>query len=1123
MALAVVQTSSGSIIIPKFSTNRIWIRMAEINGLNIFKASAGSGKTFQLVGEYLKMLFSRPTSYRNILAVTFTNKATAEMKERILKELANLSSGRESRYFEFLKEFGSEQRLRLNAKVILQLILHDYSRFSVMTIDSFFQKVIRSFAREIRLNASFRTEIDDRQALEDAVDLLFQDIDGNLFLKEWLVLFLEENLEEGRSWDFKKELMKFGKEVGKEAFKLHGEELLESFAGRENLSLYVSAMKKVVADAEIRLKSLGEEGLKLITASGLTYDQMKNSRNSFANLFNKLILGKFDAPTQTMSNARNQLENWYKKTDPPSLKEKIERLYHNGLNKILNESLDALKEETTNINSARAILKNIYPFGLLGNIAMKVKEVLSENNTVLLSDSGSMIGQIIEGSDTPFIYEKVGLIYRHFMLDEFQDTSRQQWSNFKPLVENALASGNSSLVVGDVKQSIYRWRNGDWNLLANQLATDLSHQMINIRSLDTNWRSKKNIIDFNNTLFWRASVNLNNWFNGEIADHSFSDLYGVIANAYEGQRQECPKTNTGGGYVKMSFIEPEGSSTKGEFRAKALSLLIEQMEKVQLSGVYPEEITILVRDNSDGEKIAKAFWERKKGDPQPGVKYDVITSDTLKIGGSPVVLFVVNFFKFFTRKEPQLVRAEILFGYYKVLFPLNQATEPGRALELHDLFDSDSPLPELFDKWLDIEVRSEFQTGLLALPLYELAVTISDHFHLGEITGEKVYLQSFLDLVLEYGREESGGISGFLEWWEISGSNKTLSLPVIKNFIRISTIHQSKGLEYHTVFIPFCDWEIAIHPQKIPYIWSMPESEPFNMLKMVLLKCDMSLKDSIFSHDYYQEMLYSIMDNLNLMYVAMTRAVNHLFITMPYKVANKQFNSMSDLIQNIIEQVFMPDSIDKEQYLDFSKCWNAEEKTFELGELLINPVREEETQVIRQNAPLILNSNTKRMEIRLHSKDYFLLTGDRRTERINKGTIMHQVFEKIIIRSDVRPAVDQMISSGLINPQEGEELFEKIDHILQEQPFSVWFDSRCKVLNERDILRAGESKHRPDRVMILDNKAVVIDYKTGEKSDKDVRQMKGYLADLKKMGYESCEGNIWYLQNNEIVRVEFIT
>jgi ATP-dependent exoDNAse (exonuclease V) beta subunit len=261
------------------------------------------------------------------------------------------------------------------------------------------------------------------------------------------------------------------------------------------------------------------------------------------------------------------------------------------------------------------------------------------------------------------------------------------------------------------------------------------------------------------------------------------------------------------------------------------------------------------------------------------------------------------------------------------------------------------------------------------------------------------------------------------------------------------------------------------------------------------------------------------MDNLNLLYVAMTRAVNHLFIIMPYKEAIKQLNSVADLIQNILEQPFLPDSIDQEKYMDFCRLWNATDKVFESGEMVPVPRREEFPETVRKNDPLILNSNTKRMEIRLHSKDYFLLTGDKRTERINKVTVMHQVFEKISLRKDVRPAVNQMITDGLINPQEGEELFSKIDRLLQELPFSDWFSDQWKVLNERDILRAGASKHRPDRVMFKENNTVVIDYKTGEKSDKDIRQMQGYLTDLRSMGFENCEGNIWYLQKNEIINV----
>lgn len=1094
--------------------------MTENNGLHIFRASAGSGKTFSLVGEYLKMLFDRPKSYRNILAVTFTNKATAEMKERILKELANLSAGGASKYLGLLQDCGSEQEIRRKAKLILKLILHDYSRFSVMTIDSFFQKVIRSFAREIRLNASFRTEIDSRQALEDAVDLLFQEIDGNDLLMNWMVLFLEENLEEGRSWDFKQELLKFGKEVDKEAFKVHGDEFLEMLAEKETLGKYVRTIKNVILKAESRLVKAGQAGVDLIGASGLTYDQLKGGRNSFAGIFEKLVIGKFDVPTITVCNAVDQPENWYKKTDPANIKNQIEALYFGGLNNLLKEALVALDEEIPEMNSSRAILKNIYPFGLLGNIALKIKEVLKANNTVLLSDSGRMIGKIIEGNDTPFIYEKVGLIYRHFMLDEFQDTSRQQWANFKPLVENALASGNSSIVVGDVKQSIYRWRNGDWNLLANQLASDLGHQMVNEKTLDVNWRSRKNIVDFNNTLYWRASSYLNNWMKSETEHLQYDDLNGVIAQAYNDQYQHCAQNLKPGGYVNLAFIDSEGSKSKNDFREKATTLLIDQLEMVQRNGVKAEDIAILVRDNSEAGKIAKALWERKGTNPQPGCIYDVITSDTLKIGQSQVVRFVVNFFHFFARKDQPRVRAEILYTYYKILQPLRSTAETEIEIDLHDLFATDSILPELFAEWLESSSQSAFLTGLLALPLYDLAVEVADHFDLGAITGEKIYLQAFLDMVLEYGRDDCGGLSGFLNWWDTSGCNKTLNLTNIKNFIRISTIHQAKGLEFPTVFIPFCHWEIGINNNKQPYIWSIPESEPYNTLKMVLLKCESSLKNSVFSHDYYRELLFSTMDNLNLLYVATTRAVNNLFVYLPYKEEIKQPATVAELMQKLIEHPHLSDSIEQEKYLDPGKYWDPVVKILEMGALVMPETQETQKNEIKPNDPLILSSGNSKMKIRMHSQDYFLLTGNRQAERINKGTVMHKILEKIKTRKDIEGAVSQVVDSGLISVGEGRDIFAKIDGLLKEEPYSEWFSDHWRVLNERDILRVGVSKHRPDRVMLKDNCAVIIDYKTGEMADKDIRQMKGYLTDMKEMGYSSCEGNIWYLEKNEFVKVE---
>lgn len=1094
--------------------------MGETGGLTIYKASAGSGKTFSLVGEYLKMLYTNSYSYRHILAVTFTNKATAEMKERILKELSGLSRGNESKYLDMLSVFGSEREIRRKASVLLKLILHDYSHFSVMTIDSFFQKVIRSFAREIKLNASFKTEIDNRQALESAVDLLFQEIDNNDLLKNWMVMFLEDNLEEGRSWDFKKELLKFGREIDKETFKVHGDELLETLAGKEQLNQYVAGIRSVVKDTEERLKKSGRDGLEMISRAGLTYDQLKGGRTSFSNHFNKLAAGKFETPVKTVLEACDNPENWSKKTDPPALREKIEKLYYNDLNNVLKDSIKVLLEEITRLNTAQAILKNIYPFGLLGNIALKIKEVLADSNSVLLSDSGRIIGKIIEGNDTPFIYEKVGLIYQHFMLDEFQDTSRQQWKNFRPLIENSMASGQSSLVVGDVKQSIYRWRSGDWNLLANQLASDLSPLGVKFQDLNTNWRSRKNIVDFNNTLFRGASRYLNEWLESETEELQFPELRGVIAGAYSDHLQEFPLTGKLGGYVRLSFMEGEGGTRKSDFRERALSELILQLEAVQQSGVKAEEITILVRENSEAEIVAKALWDRKKTNAQPGCSYDVITSDTLKIGQSPVVRFLLNFFKIYTRKETQPVRGEILYSYYRVLKPLIDQEAEGSPSDLHGFFDPDTELPELFEEWLNTEAQSEFLSALLALPLFEIVVLVADHFSLGKVTGEKVYLQAFMDLVLEYGRGDYGGIPGFLEWWDSVGSNKTINLPSVRNFIRISSIHQSKGLEYHSVFIPFCNWEIALNSSKLNYLWAAPKGDPFDLLNIVLVKCDSTLKNSAFSRDYYTETMLSTMDNLNLLYVAMTRAVNHLFVIMPYRKVNTSPGTMGELIQYLVEQPYLSDSIDKLKYIDYQRCWDPETKIFELGHFIENTEEEFPASGVIQNEPLTLNSNSMKMNIRLHSRDYFLLTGNEQTERINRGTVMHQVFEKIKTRKDVGPAVNVMVSAGQLTVAEGSGLFSLIDGLLQVAPYSEWFDDQWKVLNERDILRNGETRHRPDRVMLKDGRAVVIDYKTGEKSDKDARQMRGYLDDLRSMGYFPCEGNIWYFSKNEVVKIE---
>jgi len=635
--------------------------------LEIYKASAGSGKTFRIVREYLKMVFERPGAYKNILAVTFTNKATSEMKDRILKDLSSLASGNPSGHLEYLKaEFHQkEEDIRVKAALILRLILHDYSRFSISTIDSFFQRVIRAFSREMRLNASYRTELDAQLVLEEAVDRLFLEMDNNPGLKSWMLEYADENLREGRSWNFREDLIGRGKELFKEEFKLFSEPLLQKLADKSYLTKYNQELRVVLENYEHKLKEIGKQGLVLIASEGLSIENFKYGKSSFATHFNKLVNGNFDLPGSRTLEACDNLDAWSKATDKPELKNRIEAVYTSGLNNLLVSSIELMKTEGVFANTAKAILANLFSFGLLTDIALKVQEVSKEKNLILLNDSTQILRKVIAGSDSPFVYEKMGSVFQNFMLDEFQDTSRLQWHNFKPLIENSLGEGNRNIIVGDVKQSIYRWRNGDWNLLATQVENDLSHFGTSVVSLDTNWRSAKKVIDFNNILFKESARLLNNDFESTLtgSGHTFEELpemKGIIEKAYSDHYQKFSGKASTEGYVRLQFIENEDSKKKSDYREMAIAEMITQIEAVQENGVRPGDIAILVRGKSEGSMIAKALLDRKISNSDSPYCYDVISNDSLIIGQSPVVRFILNFFRLFAGTENDIVKL-ILF------------------------------------------------------------------------------------------------------------------------------------------------------------------------------------------------------------------------------------------------------------------------------------------------------------------------------------------------------------------------------------------------------------------------------------------------------------------------------
>jgi ATP-dependent exoDNAse (exonuclease V) beta subunit len=1098
--------------------------------LEIYKASAGSGKTFRIVREYLTMVFRRPGSYRNILAVTFTNKATAEMKDRILKDLSALAAGKPSGHLEYLKgEFGQgEPEIRVKAGIILKMILHDYSRFSVSTIDSFFQRVIRAFSREMRINGSYRTELDAQMVLGEAVDRLFLEIDTNPALKTWMLEYADENLKEGRSWNFREDLMDRGQELFKEEFKLFSEPLLIKLADKGYLNRYGQQLRKIPESYELKMTGIGKQGLEMIAAHGLSIENFKFGKTSFANHFNKLATGQFELPGTRTLDACNNLDAWCKATDKQDLKDRISAVYASGLNDLLITSVALMQSEGILANSAKAILANLFSFGLLTDIALKVKEVSKEKNLVLLNDSTRILRKVIAGSDSPFVYEKLGSVYRHFMLDEFQDTSRLQWHNFKPLIENSLADGNRNIIVGDVKQSIYRWRNGDWNLLATQIEQDLSHLGTSVISLDTNWRSAGKVIGFNNILFRESSRLLNADFESVFINsgHSFEELpgmKGIIEKAYRDHYQKISGKASADGYVRVQFIDTEETRKRGEFRDLAIAEMITRIEEVQSNGVRPGDIAILVRGKSDGSVIARALLERKTQNPDSSFCYDVISNDSLIIGQSPAVRFILNFFTLFAGTDNNIVKADLIYSYYNYLLPLIEGAPNPSPDHYHLWLTVNRDIPKIFKPWFTKPGNDSYGPSFLSLPLFELASRIVRDFNLNKIRGELVYLEAFMDLVLQYGRDEAGGISGFKDWWETTGSNKTISLSEGQNAITILTIHKSKGLEFHTVFVPFCDWEVLPNGNKAPYLWCQPAIAPFNLMDLVLVRYGNGLQQTLFSDAYFKEMLYSSVDNLNLLYVALTRAVNSLFVYCPYAPKlNTPFKSVSSLIQGVIENFTMLDSIDRENYIDPREFWNPVTRVFETGEL--KKVLYSTSNISADNKEfndLILSSKGDRLKLRMHSDSYFDLNVDLKSERISHGKLMHELFERIAVVGDVQYSLRQMVTGGKIDTKTAIEYEHLIHRILDREPFKSWFGGEWKVRNERDILRGGEKRHRPDRVMIKGDEVVVVDYKTGAKSESHHLQVRGYLSDFIRMNYHRPKGYLWYLSENELVEVNY--
>ncbi len=1078
--------------------------------LTIYKASAGSGKTYTLAFEYLLHLIRNPYAYRRILAVTFTNKATAEMKTRIINELFHLARGNPSPYLEPLVERSgiTPDAVQKNAEQAFTLILHDFSRFSVETIDSFFHHVLKSFTREIGLQSGFNLEMDVRKIMSESVDEMLFRLSESDPLKEWLVRFAEAKIEEGKSWNFKLDILDTGEEIFSEKFKLFDKLLIEKLENKKFLGKYLEGLNKTIHQFETTLQDYGKRGLELIVQYDLRIEDFMYGKSGFANYFRKLAEKNEFNPGKRTRNACNNLSSWYGKNSDNQ--DSIVSLYEAGLNQLLCDAIQFHDTRVENYQTAITISRFIYTLGILTDLTKQVREYCMEKNLFLISDVAALLKEIIEGNEAPFIYEKTGTLFNHFMIDEFQDTSWIQWQNFRPLLLNSLAENHDCMVVGDVKQSIYRWRNSDWKILSEQLARDFQESWIRTLPLNTNWRSRENIVRFNSLFFKEAALSLENQFLSDL-DEPVSDienkknLSGKITRAYEDTFQETPGNKNKGGLIRLKLFDKEAKDWKEQVKTELPSLVDNLLDR----GYNPGDICILVRNNKDGMDIVTSLLLQKsvRTDPEND-QYEVLSNESLYLESSSAVSLIVSALRYLHSPDDRINGAFMLSEYNRYF---NSSSASGLGF-----LESLSKDPGSLQKLVVETFPHEFVSDLLVLPylpLYEMIERIIRNLSLDQADSEVPFIQAFQDVIIEFSKNETSDLQSFLEWWKKEGPKKTISVSDQQNAIRVLTIHKAKGLEFPVVIIPYCDWKLDHIPSKQNIIWCEPAGEPFNALELVPVNYSSKLAGTIFRNDYYSEKLHAYVDNLNLLYVAFTRAADEFYAFSPAN-SGGNMKQAGDLIYRVIQSILFKKDQGEMESASFGESFNWNEEMLQLTvgvETVAGKEWEKSRGTITMRTYCPSGKPGNRLLLNLHKSDYFVMEDDTKTARIDHGKLMHELFEHMITEEDLEHALNRLLIKGKISVGDATKMEKEAREMLTDPLSHDWFTEKWEVKTEADILLKNRKIRRPDRVMLKGKEAIVVDYKFGEVEEESYKsQIKKYMKYLMEMGYINVRGYIWY-------------
>jgi len=1049
----------------------------------VYRSSAGSGKTFSLVREYLKMVLRHPVEFRHILAITFTHKAANEMKERVMATLRDLAtkapdsltgSSREMLKSLILETELPADELSRRAGEVLSHILHRYSEFSIGTIDSFFHRIIRAFAYDFGLPVSFNVELESEELLTQAVDLMLEKAGSDKELTQLLVSFLESLMEEDKGWNIDHLLVDFAGVLLDE----EGETEVKKLASVTIVD-FQSIGKLLVArirSIEEQYKELGLKALDLIAGAAVPETSFYHGRTGIPGYFSYLAQGRMNKLNPN-SYVRTTLDKylWVSQKATPEeihainmIKGELEQLCRQAV------SLNATQKESYSL--AKLLRKTIYPLAVLNEITRVLDDVKKQHNLVHISEFNRRIARIVLHEPVPFIYERLGERFHHVLIDEFQDTSRLQWLNFVPLMENALASGYFNLVVGDGKQAIYRWRNGEVTQFTSLPALPGSEENSLIRQrqtlfvgyfnelfLDFNFRSLPGIVDFNNRFF--------RW----LAQHLDPSLQNVYDNL-----EQHPASGRMGGYIRLDIIAKDKKEPL--YTEQTIIRIREIISRLLKEGYALADIAILCRKNKQAGRIARELI-------LSGI--NVISAESLLLSYSPEVRMIITLIRSLFDPENTILQASVL----------NCLHQSGRLKEEmddpHPLFLAigESELPE--DRFFEILKRNGLTVDkeeLLGLPLYDLCETLIRLF--GFQTVADPYIQFFLDAVSRFLEKESQSAADFPDWWEQHQGELSIVVPEGVDAVRVMTIHKAKGLEFKVVILPYADE--SLNRTSKNYLWiELPPGEKIP-LKTAFLPFEKALDETIFREEYRVEKAKSLLDIVNALYVAMTRPEEQLYIlTVPPPAKSDELNSLPAFFEG---------------YLRSAGIWEDGRDSYEFGEVLskLDPAAQEKLD-IRMLTSLPSINWRDIIKIRHRAPAFFEVEDP--AGKVDFGSRIHAILAEIRTEADIDSAVTKAFLAGNLSPEEESALRHMLYAITAHPLLSGCFDPTVTVRNEPEIIEPAGDAYRPDRVVQDGEKVTVIDYKTGRKSPSHHQQIRRYGRLLEEMGHSNVKKLLVYLGN----------